>query len=255
MNNLLKEAGFENLNNIPPHCKRLYIDVGTSIDAPNSASWLLMDPEAYVIGIEPHQGNIDTLTKGRDPNFHLNYLCLGENSVKRNGYKLGEIGGRFCMLHCAIDDVEESTTVPFYHTDSRNTGCSSLLVPTKKLGLDVVNVVDTPVVSLKMIMDHIPKNRFEVITFLKTDTQGKDLDVVKSLGDYINKVILLQMEVFTNNQYRNEQKKEDIEEFLAKHKFQFLIKGTYDWMLSKGNITPSEFAKYVPKDFEFIEGT
>jgi hypothetical protein len=255
MNNILKEAGFENLKNIPPQCKRLYIDVGTAIDAPNSASWLIMDPEAFVIGIEPHQGSIDILTKGRDPEFHLPYLCLQEGKVKMHGLDKGEIGGRFCMLHCAIDNVQEPTTASFYHTDSRNIGCSSLLEPTTKLGLDVINVVETAIVSLKMILDELPMDRFEKITFLKTDAQGKDFDVVKSLGEYINEVVLLQMEVFTNGQYHNEQNKEDIENFVKENRFQFLNKGTYDWMLASGQMTREEFVKYVPENFRFIEAT
>ena len=132
------------------------------------------------------------------------------------------------MLKTAIDNVDNPTTANFYLTDERNTGCSSLLKPTKKLGLDVKEVYQTPVISLKQILSNLIPNRFSHVTFLKTDAQGKDLDVVKSCQEYLKNVLVVQMEVFTDGAYENEQQLEDIEQFMFSNNFTTLGGSLYD---------------------------
>ena len=115
-------------------------------------------------------------------------------------------------------------------TDERNTGCSSLLKPTEKLGLDVKKIHEAKVKSLKQILDKFYKNisQFPYITALKSDAQGKDLDVIKSTRDYLDKVLFIKMEVRTNGQYENEQKVSDIEDFMKKNKFNLYHDSHYD---------------------------
>jgi len=207
--------------NVPEECERLFIDVGIAIDAPNSAAWLLKDEKSFVIGVEPSPENISVLRKGRSPDFHLPYLCLDNDHVLLKGDPVCKIENRFHLIQCAIDDVDSPTTAPFYMTDERNTGCSSLLKPTEKLGLDVKQVYETPVNSLKQILDEFYEStsQFSYITALKSDAQGKDLDVIKSARDYLGKILFIKMEVRTNGQYENEQKVSDIEDFMKKNKF------------------------------------
>ena len=172
--------------NVPQECERLFVDVGLSIDAPNSASWLLKDEKSFVIGVEPSPENISVLRKGRSSDFHLPYLCLDNDHVLLKGDPVCKIENRFHLIECAIDNVESPTTAPFYMTDERNTGCSSLLKPTEKLGLDVKQIHEAKVNSLKQILDEFYENtsRFPYLTLLKSDAQGKDLDVIKSTRDY-----------------------------------------------------------------------
>ena len=216
--------------NIPNQCNNLFIDVGLAIDAPNAATWLLKDNESFVIGVEPNPENISVLRKGRSPDFHLPYLCLDNDHVLLKGDPVCKIENRFHLIECAIDDVDSPTTAPFYMTDERNTGCSSLLKPTKKLGLDVKEVYETKVNSLKQVLDDFYEStsQFSYITALKSDAQGKDLDVIKSARDHLNKVLFIKMEVRTNGQYENEQKVSDIEDFMKKNKFNLYHDSHYD---------------------------
>jgi len=204
---------------VPAECERLFVDVGLAIDAPHSAWWLLKDDKAFVIGVEPSPDNVSVLKKGRLANVSFPYLCLDENAIIQNGTQIGKIGNRFCLLEFAIDNVDAPSSAPFYMTDERNTGCSSLLKPTDKLGLDVKQIYQTPVVSLKTILDNVSFSKFEYITLLKSDTQGKDLDVVKSCREYLSKILAIKMEVRTDGQYENEQKVEDIAEFMTANGF------------------------------------
>ena len=218
----------DNLNNIPPLCTKLFIDVGTSIDAPNAASWLKTYPDCFVIGIEPNPENIDVLRKGRNGNVSFAYLSLDKNAVMQYNKPVAEINDRFCILECAIDNVEAPTTTSFYMTDDRNSGCSSLLKPTKKLGLDIKKVHQVSVIPLEMILKKLIPSRFDYVTFLKTDAQGKDIDVVKSCKEYLSKILIIQMEVNTGGQYENEQKLEDIEEFIFANGFTSVGGTAYD---------------------------
>jgi len=248
MHDLLQEKHL-----IPSNCQRLYVDVGVAIDAPNSANWLLKDDKSYVIGIEPYDKNIEILKSGRPPTMSFPYLCLNDNTIIENGKVAGNIDGRFNILNCAIDNVDEPTSAPFYRTDSRNTGCSSLLKPTEKLGLDVVSEEEVSVYSLKMILKNLLNERFDKISILKTDCQGKDLDVVKSLGNLLNKTCCIQMEVNTNRQYHNEQSVDDIETFLNENSFKIIYKGLYDWIAINMNIPSEELNKYIPSRIRFID--
>ena len=79
-----------------------------------------------------------------------------------------------------------------------------------------------------MILKKLIPSRFEYVTFLKTDAQGKDIDVVKSCKDYLNKIFVLQMEVNTVGQYENEQNLEEIEQFMFSNNFTTLGGSFYD---------------------------
>ena len=197
--------------NIPEQCENLFIDVGLAIDAPNAATWLYRDRKSFVIGVEPNPENIAVLRKGRSPDFHLPYLCLDDDCVLLKGESVCKIENRFHLIQCAIDDVDSPTTAPFYM-------------------LDVKQVYETPVNSLKQVLDEFYEStsQFSYITALKSDAQGKDLDVIKSARDYLGKILFVKMEVRTNGQYENEQKVSDIEEFMKKNKFNLYHDSHYD---------------------------
>lgn len=231
MNNsdrIIQKVNLTKLKDIPAQSKMLFIDVGLAIDAPNTSSWLINHRDAFVVGIEPSPVNIAVLKKGRLPNVSFPYLCLDDDAVILNNKVVDKIDKRLCVLEVAIDNVEEPTEADFYLTDERNTGCSSLLKPTHKLGLEVKEVLKTPVISLKHILDSLMPDRFSHVTFLKTDAQGKDLDVVKSCKEHLKNVLMVQMEVFTNGQYEGEQTLEDINKFMISNNFVLIGGNSYD---------------------------
>ena len=184
------------LLDIPKHIKRIKIDVGLSWSAPNSALWLQSDTnnELFVIGIEPNRFAFEKIgTKVYNP--HPPYE---QHEINNSNYML---------LCCAIDDVEEVKMQPFYHI-AVDEGNSSLLKPTSKLkdrhGLEVGEISDVPTIPLSSILKRIPWDRFSFIEHVKTDCQGKDMEVVLSSGDYLDKIVYLDSEVSTNGYYENE---------------------------------------------------
>ena len=182
---------------IPSHIKRLKFDIGTSYCAPNAAAWLKKDTknEVFVIGVEPNKYSVQLIEADKrlyDPeDAEIQFVYSDDN---------------FMLINCAIDDVEGIQEVDFYHT-TLNAGCSSLLKPTPVLnahGVEVKELSKVKVTSFKTILDLVPWDRFEYIEHVKTDCQGKDLGVFLSAGDYVNKFVYLDAEVYTHGQYEGE---------------------------------------------------
>jgi len=195
----------------PSNITSLRFDIGLSHNAPNSAQWLLDNPCLQVIGIEANRFNV--------------------NKLVRNGIWSKNIPGkpikpyksdRFNILYCAIDDVSEPCFQTFFNVRG-DPGTSSLLEPTEVLlkghKYSIKSKSQVPTVPLSLIMQKIPWSRFEFIELCKIDTQGKDLDVLKSAKEYLNKIALVSTEVETFGQYKNAAKKKDIYDFMETNGF------------------------------------
>ncbi len=212
----------DNLKNVERdvnQLKDIYIDVGAAQGMTHGASWLLCDDEAFVIGIEPNIEALAILEKGRPP-ISNPYLKLENCSVWKEGKEIKRCNPRqVCVIQCAVDAVPERTRSIFFHTDQRNIGCSSLLKPTSNLEVDVTHTSEVDVCSLENILDDLNMESIEEIAFVKTDTQGKDCDVVKSLGKYLPRVLALKCEYTADNIYENSNSKEDLIKFMLHNGF------------------------------------
>ena len=195
----------------PENVKSLRFDIGLSHNAPNSAKWLRNRDDLFVVGVEANRFNAHKLvTNG----------MWSKNDPKSliRPYK----SKNFHILYCAIDDVVKPCYSKFYHVKG-DAGTSSLLEPTERLLKDhdyaVKNISEVPTIPLSSILKQVPWDRFEYIEVCKVDTQGKDLDVLKSAGNYLNKIALLSVEVDTFGQYHGAAKREDIYSFMERSGF------------------------------------
>ena len=181
----------DNKIDIPSTIKKIKLDVGLSWCAPNSALWLSSESDLFVIGIEP---NKDAIKSIRD-----------KGCVWNKKQEVVMTNNNYMLLECAINDVEEPTTNKFY-TMEGDPGTSSLLEPKDKLTnkQKVKNTDEVLTVPLKYILDLLPWNRFDYIDLIKTDCQGIDMNVVNSIGDYLDKVVYLNCELSAYGHYHNE---------------------------------------------------
>ena len=204
----IKRTGlFKNLENnvikIPEHCTSIKIDVGLAGDAPNSALWLKGDPHVFVIGIEPleyHCQHLYELGKP-DNNTHMQHprwpiIQLKHNAVLLNREKICDITNRFIIIKAAINNVNSFGKQKFYLNKKGETGSSSL----RKSQADkrphlIDEVIDVDVCSLEKILNLLPADRFDYIEHIKTDTEGMDFEVIKSIGNQIKKVIYINSEI------------------------------------------------------------
>lgn len=193
---------------------KLRIDVGLSCDMGRSRRWINFIDDVFVIGIEPHPENCS---------------ALKDLLVDTRG------GDRFYLIEAAIDNVEESTTKEFYGFGwdvwPNNPGCSSLLKPKGRFQNSTENVYNVEVISLKYILDNID---YDVVEVLKTDTQGNDLNVIKSLGDHIKNVVFIDSEYDESDDYENANTGDELDQYLLENnfkKYQMILQPTRDMMV------------------------
>jgi len=81
------------------------------------------------------------------------------------------------------------------------------------------NIVSVIEVETKRVDTFMQENCIDHIDFIKVDTQGNDLNVVKSLGEKIDKVDIIEMEVQMKSLYRESCSREEIFNFMQKNNF------------------------------------
>ena len=196
------------INNIsiPKDLKQIKIDVGLAGEAPNSCIWLSETPDRFVIGIEPlesHWKDLHTYTQfdRSYPNFKM--LQLDQNAVMLNKEVVCLVNNRFFEIHGAIDSVPEPTVKGFYKMEQKggSSGSSSLLKPTQHHPHKVDEIVRVDVYSLEYILSLLDWERFPYIEHIKTDCEGKDFDVVKSIGKYLDKIVFISSEASGNSHH------------------------------------------------------
>ena len=76
-------------------------------------------------------------------------------------------------------------------------GASSLLKHNSShpQGNDIEAVFEVNTISLKSILDYIPWDRFKYIEHIKTDCEGYDYTVVKSIGEYLDRIVYISSEM------------------------------------------------------------
>ena len=173
---------------------KLRFDIGLSFNMPNAAKWL-NDSNTYVIGIEPHPGNFKSC---------CSYL------------ETHHAGNRCYLIEAAISDVSESREQNFYGL-SGDPGTSSLCRPIGRFENLVDRVYTVETVSLASILDNINYERIDV---LKTDTQGNDLNVLKSAGEHLKNVDFIYAEYDESDDYENANSGEELDEFLENNGFE-----------------------------------
>jgi len=183
---------------IPRNINSLRIDVGASSTAPNTANWIRDTDNCFVIAIEPVLKNVVTSA-----------MLMSYSTNFKNTY----------FIHAAIDDVKEPEESLMYVT--KDIGCSSLYLPQQ---FEIDHEENITKVNLKYILDKIDWENvnFDYIEYLKTDTQGNDINVLKSMGEYLSKIAVLEIECTTWDEYCDVPNEDEILSFLEENNFKFL---------------------------------
>lgn len=199
--------------NIPENIKNIRFDIGLSYSAPNSSYWLNKNEDVFIIGVEADKYAVDSIIKnGLFTKQHELYTPFPNKN--------------FLLLNLALDNVDEPTTKLFYHMNE-DVGVSSLLKPTKTLNYSIKELSNVNVYSFYDLLDKIDWNRFEYIELVKIDTQGKDLDIIKSAKNYLNKIVYLNCEVNTFNYYENNPKPHEFDQYMIANNFEKILNNSY----------------------------
>tara|TARA_R110000824_G_scaffold360724_1_gene548495 strand:- start:252 stop:851 length:600 start_codon:yes stop_codon:yes gene_type:complete len=112
--------------------------------------------------------------------------------------EIRDIGGKYILLGGAVDNVGKEIKYQNFYLTPKDYGTSSLRREVidnfpEKGGYSIERV---PSYSLESILDHVDWDRFPFIECVKIDVEGKELDVLKSCGHYIDKVVYFRVEAF-----------------------------------------------------------
>jgi hypothetical protein len=201
MNKVVKEVlqnvlGDDEKIKLPDWCKKVSIDVGTSINAPNSEYWLSQDQDLCVFAFEPNPYNIEHLNSGdKIWPVHLDPKRINES---------------FFIINCALS--KGRTRFSEFYCTCEDSGTSSMFKPNF---FNVKEVLKVPTITLKHFFDLFPWEKIEFIEHLKIDAQSADFDIVVGSKDYLKeKVLYLTVETNTGDQYSNDENPQEMKEYI-----------------------------------------
>lgn len=215
---------------IPSHCKRVKIDVGLSVSAPNSELWLQKDEDLCVFGFEPNKYNVQTL---------LNGCTLWPVNLKRE-----RINNNFFLIECALSDkIEEE--IEFYCTEGDG-GTSSLFKPNY---FQIKEITKVPLITLEYFFNFFPWNKINLIEQIKIDAQSSDLNIIKGIGNYLQeKIVYLDVETTTGNQYSSRENSLDIKNLLEKNNFECIKWNTNATFINRKYKNIAKNINYIIQD-------
>jgi FkbM family methyltransferase len=190
----------------PNSIDKIRIDVGTGSTAPNTALWLKNNKNTGVLCFEADPRSYDILINGGKTNQYptklrltkKRFLLLKSKIVKKIDSKVVKI------FNVAISNSKKKK-IDFYLTDKKNHGTSSLLRPIeKKLNQRVLKKIKIPVLKLKYFIKKIDFKKIKYLEFLKIDTQGNDINVLKGCEEYLKKFCFVQTEYWAYEAYQGE---------------------------------------------------
>jgi FkbM family methyltransferase len=192
---------------LPSYCRSVRIDVGLSVNAPQSAVWISRDPALHVFGFEPVLENRKSIQRGNSP-WPVNLDPK-------------DIGNRIDIIPCALLEKHLPAGLNIYVT-KKDPGCSSILKP-KTFEVDYVENVQ--VFSLNEFLADFPFEVIEYISHLKIDVQGADIQVLEGSRKYLHRIMCVTVEVDTQEYESTRNSLEAIREILEPFGFVLLKKG------------------------------
>lgn len=163
---------------IPRHIEHVKLDIGLAYNAPHSQYWLSHEENLYVFGFEPNPTSVEIVKQGavkRDPTHGD---TLETKYIDKN----------FFLIPCALG-LSTNNTVKFYET--KDCGVCSIFAPKDtRDAFSVEKTYEVPFWRLSDFFDLFPFDTHPFIEYIKLDTQGADLDIAKSAGDYLAKSVI-----------------------------------------------------------------
>jgi len=174
------QAYLENLS-IPDYIQNVKLDIGTSYGANQSQVWLEHDPTTFVFGIEANPDCIEILRKGN---------ITVQNPQHPPPISQENLETRFHLIPVALGNTKEDNARVNFYKMARDCGTSSVYYPCDPAIGEIKETIQVPMFSLKAFLDVFPWDRFDHIDYLKIDTQGADLDILMSAGDYLKEKVV-----------------------------------------------------------------
>lgn len=231
---------------IPEGIRSIKIDIGLSYTAPNSALWIERNPHVFVFGFEPNFEAVSYLLYRKMPQKNRSSLLA---SLRKIGGLDCEkyLGKNFILFDVAIDNCAPCMK-EFYMTEGVGTSSfhrpESSCISEQPEHFSISEYKPVPTIRLSDFMSLLPWEKFPYVEQIKIDTQGNDVRVLESAGEYLKKVVFVTAEVPTDKQYEYSHTEKELDALMTANNFEF-IKDTN----RQGNKT------YVNKSFKHLLNT
>lgn len=175
-------------------------DIGAS-NGYVSKNWLSKYPHMIIYAFEPNKINFESLSKNTVKNDNI-YIYNQAISSKKGTFTFYE-----------ANYTNSSSLLPFVNTDKWINPHPT--IPELK-------TLETYDVNCIRLDDFMIENKIECIDFLKIDTQGHDLEVIKSLGNMITcvKEIIAEVQIVDFELYKGAGKKSDMVKYMELNGFE-----------------------------------
>ena len=142
----------------------------------------------YIVEIGTHYGTESLLLEKKHPKAHIYTYEADTNKHQRIEHSFKNNNSNVHFKKIGLSNQEKDT--PFYKfTGYENDGADSLF---NRYNGEMKHVYNVPITTLKKEME---KNELSRIDLLCMDTQGSELNILKGLGDNIDKVKYIIMEM------------------------------------------------------------
>ena len=201
-----------NIIEIPDWCKRVNIDVGTSVSAPYSEYWLSNDSELAVFAFEPNVFNYHSVIHGPGPITINGKTHVAHNPPGR--LNSSRIGKSFFIENIALGN--EDREIDFFCT-SGDSGTSSMYEPNE---MNVLDVTKVQMKKLSSFFKEFPWEKIPFISLLKIDAQGADFDIVKGCESFLkDRVATLIVETTVDDHYKIKVDQNAFKDYIMKQGF------------------------------------
>jgi FkbM family methyltransferase len=186
---------------IPENIKHVKIDIGLGEQNVHSNTWLVDENDVYILAFDPNPDSINSCIP-----FIQQQLSRPNNNTMR-------------IIPAALSNVEKPVIKKFYKMQ-KDAGTSSLLEPTANRLGPIKEIIDVGCFSLEYFLNFFPWDRFEYIEYIKIDAQGEDLEIIKSIGKYLDRIVYITAEPEFND-YKNSENNTEInmEKFMIEKGF------------------------------------
>lgn len=179
------------------------VDIGAS-NGVYSLKWAKKYPKGTVFAIEPLPASFNELKK-RSRGIK-NIECFQMAIDSENGHKKFHIS-KYHNSSSLLPFVEENT--------------HKWKAPPNALGRQMFQYEDIIKVRTQRLDSFLTQHNIKTVDFLKIDTQGNDFNVIKSLGNRIEdiKEVVLEVQIIPYELYKGAPTKKEVVDYMTNHGF------------------------------------
>ena len=174
---------------LPEDTQHVKLDIGLSYSAPCSRVWFDREENLAVYAFEPKEYNVKSVRRG------CTHRPIYSPAVEEK-----YVGTRFWVLQCALTEkASDNEHTTFYHAWDHGTG--SLYIPNEEIGKNQ-GTEQVRLFTLEKFFEHFPFDMVPIIEYIKLDTQGSDLDILKGAGKYLpERVVWVTVECLESDKF------------------------------------------------------